>query len=209
MNELFAWIDVETTGLSPEKHRVIEIAIEVTDQNLEVKESYESKIALDVRDRVLAEPKALEINGYTEEEWEGAPEGDEKFWKNVNSLLSKKTLAGQNIIAFDSHFVACEMLRHKMKPAWSRRQFDVMTFSIYTMTSLDVKSAQGYSTASLPDVYRALGGPDLPEHRAMADVKRAQWVYRVYLDKLRKYDEMKKEYANGAGIEKIAAILTR
>jgi len=209
MDEQLAWIDVETTGLSPEKHRVIEIAIEVTDHDLNIKESYESKIALDLRDRLLAEPKALEINGYTEEEWEGSPEGDEKFWENIRKLLSKKTLAGQNIIAFDSHFVACEMLRHKIKPSWSRRQFDVMTFSIYTMMALDVKTPQGYSTASLPDVYRALGGPDLPEHRAMADVKRAQWVYRVYLEKLRKYEEIRKELSNGSSLEKVAEILAR
>lgn len=62
--------DFETTGLDPFRHEIIDIgAIKVT-HNLQEIERLDIKVRPD--SICTAEPKALEINGYNEEEWETA-----------------------------------------------------------------------------------------------------------------------------------------
>lgn len=69
------WVDTETTGLDPNKHEIIEIAI-LRESVLPggggaIVESWSTKIApTRIED---AEPKALEVNGYDKERWAGAP----------------------------------------------------------------------------------------------------------------------------------------
>jgi DNA polymerase-3 subunit epsilon len=172
-NHRIAWVDVETTGLEADKHRVIEVAVEVTDMDLRVIEAYSTKIGLDARDRLIAEPKALEVNGYTDEEWQGAPMPSYELWERVHRLTSRLTLAGQNV-EFDAKFMTAEMLRFGLRPSWIRRKLDVMGYGINAMMEHGLKSA------SLDEVYAALGGPNIGAHRAVADVKRAQYVYKMY-----------------------------
>ena len=58
----YAVIDVETTGLNPNTHEIIEVAI-VTKS-----ESYHAKVI--PTNIEYASPKALEINGYNEKDWD-------------------------------------------------------------------------------------------------------------------------------------------
>ena len=52
-SNLLAWIDLEMTGLDPEKHHIIEIATLVTDSNLNIVEEG-PEIAIYQTDEILS-----------------------------------------------------------------------------------------------------------------------------------------------------------
>jgi len=188
----FAWIDTETSGLGIfkrtdgseytdfSKHVIIEVAVQVTDGDLNPIDTFEAKIRMTPEQRANAEPKALEVNGWSEEAWADAVEGDYALWNRVRKMTDRCILAGQNIIDFDAPRVRHAMAVHKLRPFWDRRMLDTMTIGMMAMHYYDIRHPQtGRPTAGLEFVYDALGGPKLPAHRAMADVKRAQYVYKV------------------------------
>jgi len=181
----FVWVDTETSGLEPARHRVVEIAVVVTDSELNDIEVYETKIKLSAQDRVWAEPKALEVNGYTDEEWATAPENSRDIWRRVHEMTRQRNFAGQNPV-FDDGFVRAELGRWGMKGYWFRRMLDTQPFGQIIGRSHNLRNEKGTITNSLVPVYDALGGPVLPAHRAMGDVRRAIFVYdhfrRMYED---------------------------
>ena len=67
------FLDTETTGLNPEKHRIVEIAYKVVDSiSRRVIVSYESIVAQPLEVWAAADPDSLTINGFT---WEQALHG--------------------------------------------------------------------------------------------------------------------------------------
>lgn len=184
MSRTLVWIDTETSGLKPNTHpfhRVIEIAVSVTDVDLNIIEEFETKIRLSAVDRANASPKALEVNHYTDEEWADAVEPSRSLWQKVLSMTKDRAFAGQNP-KFDEQFLVAELQRFGLASNWMRRLYDTTTLAHHIMWAHDVKGDNGQLTASLVPVYKALGAPELPEHRAMADVKRAQYLYRIFKD---------------------------
>jgi DNA polymerase-3 subunit epsilon len=108
--------DTETTGLDPDKHEILEVAllsfILDRDGNHYILKEYESKIRPEQIH--LANPKALEINGYTEEAWAGAP-SFKNVIEEVRSIVGKSDLLlGQNLI-FDMRFVDEQCRRNNVE----------------------------------------------------------------------------------------------
>jgi DNA polymerase III epsilon subunit-like protein len=98
LNQLL-FFDLETGGLNEKKSCILEFGALVVDPiSLEVLEEYETKVK--PRPGADLHPKALEVNGYTEEAWKDAP-----TWQHVvkkfYQLMSGRTLGGHNIIEFD------------------------------------------------------------------------------------------------------------
>lgn len=175
-----AWVDTETTGLDAKKHRVIEIAIVITDAELVEKDAFESKIWLSPEDRLIAEPIALEVNKYNEEEWKDAPKSSRELWKKVFEMTRGRNFSGQNP-EFDTNFVAAEMFRYGItRTGWFRRLLDTQPFGQIVGRQHNLRTAKGAITNSLIPIYNALGGPPLPEHRAMGDIRRAIYIYDTF-----------------------------
>lgn len=66
-----AIVDVETTGLDPRFHEIIEIGMVVFNaRTFEIIDTFEMKVKPERPED--AEPKALQVNGYNDEEWEEA-----------------------------------------------------------------------------------------------------------------------------------------
>ena len=66
--------DTESTGLDRNQHVIIEIGLVLVDQRtLEVLDEFETKIKPTPEEVARASPRALEVNGYNDEEWKGAP----------------------------------------------------------------------------------------------------------------------------------------
>lgn len=96
MNLSLVYFDLETGGLSPEKHPIIQLAAVATDAAGEVAAEFEAKIAFDAS---TADPKALAMNHYSPEAWVGAePEcivlKQFSAWLKPHSTLEKVSKQG-------------------------------------------------------------------------------------------------------------------
>ena len=93
------YIDTETTGLNPAKHEIIEIAI-ITENEDGTFERWHTKIKPDHIEN--AHPKALEVNGYTPEAWEGAPNFEDVVPEITSRLKGSIWLVTTSTSTFDS-----------------------------------------------------------------------------------------------------------
>ena len=97
----FAFIDVETTGLDAEVHEIIEIGLVIADNDFNVVSEFEVKIKPEHIE--TADPVALRVNKYNEDDWEGAVTRTEAL-----QVLSAKAvdciMVGHNV-SFDSLFL--------------------------------------------------------------------------------------------------------
>ena len=167
-----AWVDVETSGLYPEKGaRVVEIGLIITnDTAREYKEleRFHTLIRLEPEFKKIASAAALKINGYGDDEgqeWATAPYPNAAIWKEVVRLTQDCTMVAQNW-PFDQKFIESELARFNLKPKWTRRFIDVMSFSWM------VTRRFGIDSFSLENAYNALGKGDIQPHRSMTDIQR-------------------------------------
>ena len=77
------WMDVETTGLSSDKHSIIDICFVETNRKGVEQKRYTSKIKPSADWKKYAESRAMEVNHYTDEEWAEAPE----IWTVEEALI--------------------------------------------------------------------------------------------------------------------------
>ena len=69
MNMLGIFLDTETNGLNPFKHKILEIAYKIIDiQTGEVKEQFESVLSHPLETWMQSDPASLKVNGFTWEE---------------------------------------------------------------------------------------------------------------------------------------------
>ena len=97
----FAFIDIETTGLNLLKNEIIEIGCVLTNPSLEIIEEFEIKIKPEHIEE--ADPVALKVNHYNEEDWKFAykyEEALEIFLEKVKNCI----MVGHNV-AFDAGFL--------------------------------------------------------------------------------------------------------
>lgn len=110
-----AFIDTETTGLDPINNEIIEIAIKIIDTEIirttcvsDVSYEFEGKFK--IRCMETANPKALEINGYNEEEWQGAYNWSKQACERLVERLKDCVVVGHNV-QFDIDFIREECNR--------------------------------------------------------------------------------------------------
>lgn len=156
----FAFIDIETTGLNVLEHEIIEIGCVLTTSDLKVIEEFELKIEPEQISN--ADPVALKVNHYNEEDWK-----DAISLKKAINILSKKAegciMVGHNV-AFDAGFleyafnkteIANTMHYHKLDTisiAWAKFHNDpnIEHFSLREMClHFDIKNERAHS--ALPD----------------------------------------------------------
>lgn len=102
----FVFVDTETTGLDHTKHEMLEIAIVVIENG--ERTTIERKIK---PTRIeTAQPKALEVNGYSEEEWEEAEEWNKEMSLEFRDLIRGAMIIGHNPM-FDLRFIEAACTR--------------------------------------------------------------------------------------------------
>lgn len=118
------FVDVETTGLDPDRHHLWEIAV--------VDEAGETLLDAQIHvDLTTADPAALRINGYYRRRWE-TPVLPRWLVQRLVGLLDGATLAGA-APHFDAAFLDRWLRAHGQCGTWSHRLLDVCTFAAPTL----------------------------------------------------------------------------
>jgi DNA polymerase-3 subunit epsilon len=178
---ILAFLDVETTGLDPQKHEVIQIGVVLARQydrggnigpGIEKIEEIEMKIKPErIED---AEEDALRINGYNEAEWMFAPD-----LKNAMEHLGKK-LAGcvqvSHNLTFDSAFIDKSFERAGMSNPMARYKLDTISIAFARLYNRpDVK----YSLKYLCELFQI---KNENAHTALADAKALFDLYKKMMN---------------------------
>ena len=159
--------DTETTGLSNKTHEIIEIAGVKIDTSLNIVDEFETKIS---PQRIeIAEPRALEINGFTKEAWVGSPNPKIALQKFAD-WASGNILCGHNV-EFDLGFLFSSM-----------REYDIpFAYDGYLCTykmARKYKKEIGVTGFSLKKLCLHFDIPYVNAHRAMPDVKATLNLYK-------------------------------
>lgn len=176
MKPLF--IDIETTGLDPYSHEIIELAAIQTDDQFVEQQVYEVKI------RPLhlntAHPKALEVNGYNEFEWRNAMSLREAL-EGLLPYLDQALVFGHNV-QFDWKFITLGFKRLGLSPPTTMLPFQAD--SMHLADEL-IKDGLYSGRRSLTTLCKHFGIVNDNPHRALGDA-------RACLDFVRKVKEIRK-----------------
>ena len=101
-SSLYAIVDVETTGLNPNYHEMIDIGIIIINQNLEIKGQYFSKVLPSFPERI--DPMAQNINGFNLQRWTQEEAISEEELINQMNIFLNNYIGKPIFIAFNSWF---------------------------------------------------------------------------------------------------------
>ena len=159
------YLDIETTGLDPAVHEIIEIAI--------ITESHSgdfSRFCIRVHPAHLdrADPKSLEINGYDPKLWKGAPCFSE-ISDRIAKILRYGVIVGHNV-QFDYEFIKAA-LRRCGDPRITFRKMDTQ------MMALEHLPDSRVSMRALRDFF---GWSHEGEHTAVKDAEDCLRLFRLF-----------------------------
>lgn len=172
-----AFVDLETTGLDPSRHDIIEIGIVHVDaRTLEVLDEYEALVAPERLGE--AQLDALAINGFTTAAWEHALPLREALLE-VAPLLEGALVAGHNV-GFDWAFLEAGFRRAGLAlPNVDYHRLDTASLAWPLVVTGELPSMSLDPLASLL-------GLDRPHpHRALADARCSLEVARRLVDRMR------------------------
>lgn len=186
MTEIIAAIDIETTGLDPRHHDIIEIAILPLDGEFEPRADIPPFVArIRARRPQNASVKAMEINGLD------LNEGDEyhEFLARLLAWLEeygieKIDALGQNV-DFDRAFIEANipelgrLLGHRFL-----RDSQRLACAYNDLVRLRT-GKPAFENLGLSDLRKALGIGGAREHRALDDALDAAKVYKALLERMR------------------------
>lgn len=165
---MIAFIDIETSGIDPLQHEVIEVGVVVAEHR-DIKDTLEFSLPFDLE---KAQPKALEVNGWGEREF--APQLDhleavkklDEFWDAWEPEVTTSWHTH-----FDFPFLQAWHSRLGYPHPWGHR-------SVLDMPSLVMGRMGVCAAESQRAVMKRLGLVEWEnQHRALAD---AQAVFNVY-----------------------------
>ena len=161
-----AFIDLETTGLDPAKHEIIEIGVVVYDTVYHTI-SHEQNYRIAPKRIEEADPIALKVNGYNEKEWSDAVTLEAAF------AILEPVWKGTYFCAFNNTFDWGFMQATGINLPFQIYRLDVLSMAWLGVPHHRVKSW------SLKNVCTALGVPPEPAvHRALNGAKNACLVYQ-------------------------------
>jgi len=164
-----AMTDIETTGLNPMVHEIIEIGCVILNpQTGETINEFEVKIApLRISD---AHPKALEVNGYRQEDWRYAVSLQDGLQQYADTIRGS-VFCAQNA-TFDWSFLSNAFGREYINLDIDYHRLDLVSLSY---AKLRDKGVMKYNLNSLAEFFNI--APEPFPHRALTGARIAAQVY--------------------------------
>lgn len=162
-------LDVEATGLDPEKDEIIEVGIVVFTRNGEI-----SRYAQTVRPKQMVSKDILKLTGIVQEELDVSPSFKE-IEPKIRELIGSRPVVG-HWVRYDMSMLATQGLKR------ANRQIDT-----YQLASALLPDIPNYQLQTIADHL----GYDLTEdarHRALGDVLATVHIFRKLLDRIDTYD---------------------
>jgi DNA polymerase-3 subunit epsilon len=176
-----AFIDLETTGLDPEKHEILEIGLVLARQTLTPGRGSQVELIEEVEWKVkpehieTAEPEALRINRYNEADWLFA-----SSLQQVIEALAEKTndaiMIAQNV-TFDWGFLERAFRRTGVQNKMHYHRLDLLSMA-YAKLYHSEKLTK-FNLASLAEYF---GLKNERAHTALADTRVTYEVYKKLLE---------------------------
>jgi DNA polymerase-3 subunit epsilon len=176
-----AFLDVETTGLDPERHEILEVGLVLARQTLipgrgpqvELLEELEWKVKPEHIE--TAEPEALRINRYNEADWLFA-----SSLKQVMEAVAEKTadaiLIAQNV-TFDWGFIERAFRRTGVESKMHYHRLDLLSMA-YAKLYHNEKLTK-FSLSALAEYF---GLKNERAHTALADTRVTFEIYKKLLE---------------------------
>jgi len=168
-----AFVDIETTGVDPYKHEILEIGCLVAKQNDDgsfvMIEEFEVKVKPEHIEN--AEPQALRINGYDEANWMFAHTLEEALRLMNQKLGDDATMIAHNI-TFDYSFIINAYSRLGMKDPFFHK------YDTLTMAMMRFKDEEDTQRLSLRALCEKFGIKNEKAHTALADVRATFEVFK-------------------------------
>ncbi|MDD5721452.1 MAG: 3'-5' exonuclease [Candidatus Pacebacteria bacterium] len=169
----FAFIDIETTGLSLLKHEIIEIGCVFTSSTLDVIEEFELKIKPEYIKN--ADPAAIKVNHFNQEDWKDALD-----LKEAIKIFSKKVkdciMVGHNV-AFDAGFL--EYVFNKIETINTMHYHKLDTISIAWAKLHNNKNFEHFS---LRELCLHFGIKNERPHSALSDARATFELYKKLME---------------------------
>lgn len=168
-----AFFDLETTGLSPDVHEIIEIGmVRINQQTLEETGRFEARIM--PKNLAAADPVALRINGFKPENWTDAISLEEAL-KGFADATEGCVLIAHNI-TFDWSF---------LRPAYERNNIELRT-DYHRLDLLSIAYAKlkpkGITSYRLQKLREYFDIPPNEAHRALADSEMALAIFKKLIE---------------------------
>lgn len=165
-------VDVETSGLAPNVHDVLEVAaIDLTTGE----ELYFVPTPIRATWLQDAHPGAMKVNRYFERgvyAHQVDLETTRKRWEDLGTMLDGNILAGVNP-AFDARFIDAAMEYHKVE---SRRRYQLRDLATYAAGVLDIDPAEPTSSS---EIFTALEVENQDAHSALGDARATAQAFNV------------------------------
>jgi len=166
------FIDLEMTGLDPERHEIIEIACLIVDpETLEVSKEYHCRVMPEHLE--TADPKALEMAGFDQEVWEKEAKPIRGVLEELNELAPGGIFAGWNVSS-DMSFLESAVRKEGILLEYDYHRLDIASV-VYDRLFGD----KSLKRIKLTESCQVLGIPRGKKHTAMADAKATLGIYKA------------------------------
>ena len=172
-----AFVDCETSGLDPDRHEMLELAVVIAKQvervgkgpKLEIVAEKEWKIKMQHPE--VAEAQALRINGYNEADWIFANDLD-GVMKEFAKLTESAIFVSHNLV-FDYGFVQKAFQKTGVNSKMHYGKLDTISMALARL--YDLPQAQSFSLNKLCELFKI---DNKRAHTALADTLALVEVYK-------------------------------